>query len=53
MLEAAERIDRFTRDLPDLDSFASNELVVHAVVHNVQIIGEAAPHSRGGAGSIR
>ena len=44
MLDAPERIERFTRDVPDLDAFEANEVVVHAVVRNVQIVGEAARH---------
>jgi uncharacterized protein with HEPN domain len=44
MLEAAEKIERFVQGINNLDDFAANELVVDAVIRNVQIIGEAARH---------
>jgi uncharacterized protein with HEPN domain len=44
MVEAAEKVARYTRGVPDLDAFASNEMAVDAVIRNVQIIGEAARH---------
>lgn len=44
MLEAAEKIDRYVLDIHDYEAFAENDLVVDAVIRNVQIIGEAARH---------
>ena len=44
MLEAAQKVARYTHGMPDLGAFASNEMVVDAVIRNVQIIGEAARH---------
>jgi uncharacterized protein with HEPN domain len=44
MTEAAEKIDRYTSGMRDLESFGSNEMAVDAVIRNVQIIGEAARH---------
>ena len=43
MLEAAEKIARYTSEMSDLQIFASSEMAVDAVIRNVQIIGEAAP----------
>lgn len=44
MLEAAEKVARYTHEMSDLEAFASNEIIVDAVIRNVQIIGEAARH---------
>ena len=44
MLDAAEKVERYTVGIADLEAFISNELVVDAVIRNVQIIGEAARH---------
>ena len=44
MVEAAEKIARYTDGMADLAAFSSNEMAVDAVVRNVQIIGEAARH---------
>ncbi|MGE3268942.1 MAG: DUF86 domain-containing protein [Chloroflexota bacterium] len=44
MLDAAEKIVRYTEEIPDLDAFISNDLIVDGVIRNVQIIGEAARH---------
>lgn len=43
ILDAAEKIKRFTRGM-DATSFAANETVVDAVLHNLSVIGEAAKH---------
>jgi uncharacterized protein with HEPN domain len=43
MIEAVERIERFTRGI-DFETFAGSEMVVYAVLHAVQLIGEAARH---------
>lgn len=44
MLEAAEKVERYTEGMTDLEAFTANELVIDAVIRNVQIIGEAARH---------
>lgn len=44
MLDAAEKIARYTEGMADLAAFSSNEMAVDAVIRNVQIIGEAARH---------
>jgi uncharacterized protein with HEPN domain len=44
MIEAAEKVIRYTQQISSLREFCSNEFVVDAVIHNVQIIGEAARH---------
>ena len=41
MLEAIEKIDRYTAGL-SFDQFEANEMVLDAVVRNMEIIGEAA-----------
>ncbi len=41
MLRAIEKIERFTEGL-DLASFSSSELVVDAVLRNLEVLGEAA-----------
>ncbi len=41
MLESIEKIERYTRGL-NFEQFAANDLVVDAVVRNLEIIGEAA-----------
>ena len=44
MLEAAEKVVRYTEGMTDLAAFSSNEMAIDAVIRNVQIIGEAARH---------
>jgi uncharacterized protein with HEPN domain len=44
MIEAAEKVIRYTQGMSGLQAFRSNEMVVDAVIHNVQIVGEAARH---------
>lgn len=41
MLEAIQRINRYTRDMTEA-LFLENELVQDAVIRNIEIIGEAA-----------
>ena len=41
MLRAIDKIERFTEGL-DMDSFSSSELVVDAVLRNLEVLGEAA-----------
>ncbi len=41
ILEAIERIDRYTSDMEEL-AFLANELIQDAVVRNFEIIGEAS-----------
>ncbi len=41
MLQSAKKIKRYTENL-DFDSFLSDEKTIDAVVHNFEIIGEAA-----------
>ncbi|MGC8878887.1 MAG: DUF86 domain-containing protein [Anaerolineae bacterium] len=43
MLAAIAKIERYTSGL-DFDSFEANDMVVDAVVRNLEIIGEAARH---------
>jgi len=43
MIEAIDRIDRFTEDM-DLTAFAENEGIQYGVIKNFEIIGEAAYH---------
>ena len=40
ILEAIERIDRYTEDMDEL-AFLNNQLVQDAVIRNLEIIGEA------------
>jgi uncharacterized protein with HEPN domain len=44
MLEAAEKVVRYMHGMVDLDTFATNEIPIDAVIRNLQIIGEAARH---------
>jgi uncharacterized protein with HEPN domain len=44
MIDAAEKVSRYTQDMADLNAFSANEVIVDAVLRNVQIIGEAARH---------
>jgi uncharacterized protein with HEPN domain len=44
MIEAGEKVLRYTQEMPDVEAFRSNEIVIDAVLHNIQIIGEAARH---------
>ena len=41
ILEAIERIDRYTEDMDEL-GFLNNQLVQDAVIRNFEIIGEAS-----------
>lgn len=41
ILEAIERIDRYTEDMDEL-AFLNNQLVQDAVIRNLEIIGEAS-----------
>jgi uncharacterized protein with HEPN domain len=43
ILEAIERIQQYTAGLRKAD-FAANQMAVDAVIHNFQVIGEAARH---------
>ena len=43
MLEAIEKIERYTAGL-GFEEFEANDMVVDAVVRNLEIIGEAAKH---------
>ncbi len=43
MLESIERIQQYTRDISGQE-FAKNQIVVDAVVRNLEIIGKAANH---------
>ncbi len=40
ILESVEKIEKYTRDL-SFDEFVENELIVDAVIRNLEIIGEA------------
>ena len=44
MIEAGEKVIRYTREMSSLQAFSSNEMAIDAVIRNVQIIGEAARH---------
>ena len=44
MIEAIEKIERYTSSMETLDDFAKNEMVVDAVLRNLEIIGEAAKY---------
>ena len=44
MIEAIEKIGRYTSSIETLEDFAENEMVVDAVLRNLEIIGEAAKH---------
>ena len=44
MIDAGEKVLRYTQGMPNLEAFRSNEIIVDAVLRNVQIIGEAARH---------
>jgi uncharacterized protein with HEPN domain len=44
MLEAAEKIARYTDGMAELAALSANDMAVDAVIRNVQIIGEAARH---------
>lgn len=41
IIQAMNKIDRYSKDL-DHDSFVNNDMVVDAVLRNIEIIGEAA-----------
>ena len=40
ILECIEKIEKYTKDM-DFDDFVKNDLVVDAVIRNLEIIGEA------------
>lgn len=42
ILISIEKIERYTKDIKSVDDFANNEMVVDAVLRNLEIIGEAA-----------
>jgi len=42
MLEAIEKIEKYTESIEDLDEFKRNNMVADAVLRNLEIIGEAA-----------
>ncbi|AGK60039.1 hypothetical protein Asulf_00003 [Archaeoglobus sulfaticallidus PM70-1] len=42
MLEAIEKIERYTSSIEDLEDFMREDMVVDAVLRNLEIIGEAA-----------
>jgi len=42
MLEAIEKIERYTESIEDLEDFKEKDIVVDAVLRNLEIIGEAA-----------
>ncbi len=44
MIEAIEKIERYTSSMETLEDFVENELVVDAVLRNLEIIGEAAKY---------
>jgi len=43
IIEAINKIERYTRDL-DFSKFRENELVIDAVIRNLEVIGEASTH---------
>ena len=44
MIEAGDKAIRYTQGMSDFQAFCLNELVVDAVIRNVQIFGEAVRH---------
>jgi len=42
MLEAIEKIERYTESIKDLEDFRKRDIVVDAVLRNLELIGEAA-----------
>lgn len=42
ILISIEKIEKYTKDIKSIDNFANNEIVVDAVLRNLEIIGEAA-----------
>jgi uncharacterized protein with HEPN domain len=42
MLEAIEKIERYTKSIEDPEDFKGKDIVVDAVLRNLEIIGEAA-----------
>jgi uncharacterized protein with HEPN domain len=46
VLDSARKIRRYTEGLT-YDQFRSQDIVIDAVVRNLEIIGEAAKHSQG------
>ena len=43
IIEAINKIERYTKDL-DFSKFRENELIVDAVIRNLEVIGEASTH---------
>ena len=43
IIEAINKIERYTKDM-DFSEFKNNELVVDAVIRNLEVIGEASTH---------
>jgi len=43
IIEAINKIERYTKDM-DFSKFSENELVLDAVIRNLEIIGEASTH---------
>ncbi len=42
--EAVEKIQRYTAQIADLETFVANEVTVEAVLYNFFVIGEAVKH---------
>jgi uncharacterized protein with HEPN domain len=42
MLQAIRDIEQYTANAKDLDEFRNNAMRVHAILYNLEIIGEAA-----------
>jgi len=42
MLQAIRDIAQYTANVKDFDEFSSNDMRVHAILYNLEIIGEAA-----------
>lgn len=40
MLEAIDNIEEFMADVPSYEAFAANKVICHAVIYNLQCIGE-------------
>jgi len=47
MLEAIEKIERYTESIEDPEEFKGKDIVVDAVLRNLEIIGEAAANIPG------
>jgi uncharacterized protein with HEPN domain len=42
MLQAIRDVEQYTANVKDFDEFSSNAMRVHAILYNLEIIGEAA-----------